>query len=84
MRVFCVESGERDLIDTPDVISVFVDELEGVGASDQVVVGEGEGLGSGLVVTGGIKVIDELAIEEHLDLSGAIHIEGIEVELDVL
>ena len=40
-------------------------------------------MSSGLVVPGGIKVIDELAVEEHLDLSGIVDIESVEAEVDV-
>ena len=75
---------KSDLIDAPHPACFLVDELKGVGAADQIVIGEGEELGSGGLVASGIEVIDELAVEEHLDLSGAIDIEGVEVEVDVL
>ena len=73
-----------DLINTPHPGSILVDELKSVGAADQIVIGEGEGLGRGGVIAGGIKVIDELAVKEHLDLICLVDIEGREIEVDVV
>ena len=81
--MFLWGSGKGNLIDAPHPSRIGVNELKGVGAGDQIVVGKGEGLGCGVVVACGIEVIDELAVEEHLDLSGAIDIESGEVEVEI-
>ena len=41
-------------------------------------------MGGGGVIASGIKVINGFAVEENLDLSAAINIEGVEVEADVV